>query len=323
MRTANNLLEIEDLQIHYLTDRGVIKAVDGVSLEVNQNESLAIVGESGCGKSTLAHGIFGMLPSNAKIVNGQVIFKGIDLTKSQESLLREIWFKEISIIFQASMNMLNPVMNIEKQIADVIMLHNRKISKNEALYEARKLLELTGIPKSRGKDYPHQLSGGQKQRVCIAMAIALKPTLIIADEPFTALDIVVQNQLIDLLSKLRQEIKSSLIFITHDINVVGELCDKIAVMYAGQIVEYGKLDKILNLPAHPYTRMLFDAVPTINGDITELKYIPGEPPNMANPPPGCKFHPRCPYTNLECKKKEPRLIKIEEEHYLACHLQKV
>jgi peptide/nickel transport system ATP-binding protein len=317
-------LKIEDLRIHYFTSSGdIIKAVDGVDLEIQQNESLAIVGESGCGKSTLAHGIFGMLPSNAKIVKGWIFFKGIDLTKSRESLLREIWFKEISIIFQESMNMLNPVMNVEKQIADVIMLHNRKISKNEALHEARKLLELTGIPKDKGKDYPHQLSGGQKQRVCIAMAIALKPTLIIADEPFTALDIVVQNQLIELLNKLRQEIKSSLIFITHDINVVGELCEKIAVMYAGQIVEYGKLDKVLNLPAHPYTQMLFDAVPTINGDTTELKYIPGEPPNMINPPPGCRFHPRCPYTNLECKKKEPQLVKIEEEHYSACHLQKV
>jgi peptide/nickel transport system ATP-binding protein len=317
-------LKIEDLRIHYFTSSGdIIKAVDGVDLEIQQNESLAIVGESGCGKSTLAHGIFGMLPSNAKIVKGRIFFKGIDLTKSRKSLLREIWFKEISIIFQESMNMLNPVMNVEKQIADVIMLHNRKISKNEALHEARKLLELTGIPKDKGKDYPHQLSGGQKQRVCIAMAIALKPTLIIADEPFTALDIVVQNQLIELLNKLRQEIKSSLIFITHDINVVGELCEKIAVMYAGQIVEYGKLDKVLNLPAHPYTKMLFDAVPTINGDTTELKYIPGEPPNMINPPPGCRFHPRCPYTNLECKKKEPQLVKIEKEHYSACHLQKV
>jgi peptide/nickel transport system ATP-binding protein len=317
-------LKIEDLRIHYFTSSGdIIKAVDGVDLEIQQNESLAIVGESGCGKSTLAHGIFGMLPSNAKIVKGRIFFKGIDLTKSRKSLLREIWFKEISIIFQESMNMLNPVMNVEKQIADVIMLHNRKISKNEALHEARKLLELTGIPKDKGKDYPHQLSGGQKQRVCIAMAIALKPTLIIADEPFTALDIIVQNQLIELLNKLRQEIKSSLIFITHDINVVGELCEKIAVMYAGQIVEYGKLDKVLNLPAHPYTKMLFDAVPTINGDTTELKYIPGEPPNMINPPPGCRFHPRCPYTNLECKKKEPQLVKIEEEHYSACHLQKV
>lgn len=317
-------MKIEDLRIHYFTSSGdIIKAVDGVDLEIQQNESLAIVGESGCGKSTLAHGIFGMLPSNAKIVKGRIFFKGIDLTKSRKSLLREIWFKEISIIFQESMNMLNPVMNVEKQIADVIMLHNRKISKNEALHEARKLLELTGIPKDKGKDYPHQLSGGQKQRVCIAMAIALKPTLIIADEPFTALDIIVQNQLIELLNKLRQEIKSSLIFITHDINVVGELCEKIAVMYAGQIVEYGKLDKVLNLPAHPYTKMLFDAVPTINGDTTELKYIPGEPPNMINPPPGCRFHPRCPYTNLECKKKEPQLVKIEEEHYSACHLQKV
>jgi len=317
-------LKIEDLRIHYFTSSGdIIKAVDGVDLEIQQNESLDIVGESGCGKSTLAHGIFGMLPSNAKIVKGRIFFKGIDLTKSRKSLLREIWFKEISIIFQESMNMLNPVMNVEKQIADVIMLHNRKISKNEALHEARKLLELTGIPKDKGKDYPHQLSGGQKQRVCIAMAIALKPTLIIADEPFTALDIIVQNQLIELLNKLRQEIKSSLIFITHDINVVGELCEKIAVMYAGQIVEYGKLDKVLNLPAHPYTKMLFDAVPTINGDTTELKYIPGEPPNMINPPPGCRFHPRCPYTNLECKKKEPQLVKIEEEHYSACHLQKV
>jgi len=298
----------------------MVKAVDGISFKVAPKEALALVGESGCGKSTVAHTVLRLLPSNAKIMNGQVIFDGkIDLTKADDETLRKIRFKEISIVFQGSMNMLNPVMRIEDQIAEVILIHEN-ITKEVAVQKARKLLETVGIPSYKGRDYPHQLSGGQKQRVCIAMAIALEPKLIIADEPFTALDVMVQAQLIELLKQIQKKIGSSLIFITHDIHVVGELCDKIAIMYAGKIVEYGRLKDIAKFPRHPYTVGLLEAIPSIDGPKGTLSSIPGFPPDLINPPSGCRFHPRCPQRFKLCDKKEPSLVKINKDHYVACHL---
>ncbi|RLI41404.1 ABC transporter ATP-binding protein [Candidatus Bathyarchaeota archaeon] len=318
--TNTPLLRVNDLSTYYYTRKGVVRAVDHVSFEVSTNESLAIVGESGCGKSTVAHTVIRLLPPNAKIVSGSIVFDGkIDLTKVDDDILRKIRFKEISIVFQGSMNMLNPVMRIEDQIAEVILIHE-VTTKEEAVRKARDLLETVGIPSSKGKDYPHQLSGGQKQRVCIAMAIALEPKLIIADEPFTALDVMVQAQLIELLKNIRRKIKNSLIFITHDIHVVGELCDKIAIMYAGKIVEYGELKDVVNSPKHPYTVGLLEAVPSIDGPATSLSSIPGLPPNLINPPSGCRFHPRCSKRLELCDKEVPPLVKVNKDHFVACHL---
>jgi len=320
--SSNALLRVENLRTYYYTKmRQVVVAVDGVNFEIGNNDALALIGESGCGKSTVARTIIRLLPSNARIVEGHVIFDGkIDLTRANEDVLRKLRFRKISIIFQGSMNMLDPVMKIEDQIAEVIKVHNRNTTKEEAIQQARRLLESVGIPPYKGKEYPHQLSGGQKQRVAIAMAIALKPSLIIADEAFTGLDVMVQAQLIELLNDLRKKMKVSLLFITHDIHVIGELCEKIAVMYAGKIVEYGDLKKISESPMHPYTMGLLNAVPTLDGSITGIRSIPGFPPNLSDPPPGCRFHPRCPYRFELCDKEEPQLVEVERGRYVACHL---
>lgn len=316
---VNPLLEIKGLHTYYYRkNRSAIRAVDGVNFEIGYGESLALVGESGCGKSTIAHTIMRLLPLNARIIKGHAIFEGsTDLTKVDEDSLRNIRFKKISIIFQASMNMLDPIMKLEDQIAELIKLHRKSVSKDEALQEARKLLEIVSIPAQKGKDYPHQLSGGQRQRVLIAMAIALKPKLIIADEPFTALDVMVQAQLIEQLNIIRKKIGNSLMLITHDIHVTGELCDKMAVMYAGKIVEYGSMKRIIESPAHPYTMGLLNSAPDITG-LIEPKSIPGFPPDLSNPPSGCRFHPRCPNKSKLCEKEEPRLFKKGEDHYVMC-----
>jgi len=313
------LLEVKDLHTYYYRKKGdTIRAVDGVNFEIGYGESLALVGESGCGKSTVAHTIMRLLPSNARIIKGHAIFEGsIDLTEVDEDQLRDIRFKKISIIFQASMNMLDPLMKVEDQIAELIKLHRKSVSKDEALQEARKLLEIVSIPPQKGKDYPHQLSGGQRQRVSIAMAIALKPKLIIADEPFTALDVMIQAQLIELLKSICKKIGSSLMLITHDIQVTGELCDKMAVMYAGKIVEYGSIKRIIESPAHPYTIGLLNSTTDITS-LIEPKSIPGLPPDLSNPPSGCRFHPRCPNRTKLCEKEEPKLFKKGNDHYVMC-----
>lgn len=316
-----SLLKVNNLSVCYSVGKHrKIKAVDKVNLEVGVGESWALIGESGCGKSTFAHSILRLLPSNAKITEGCIIFKGnVDLTKVEEDFLRNIRFRNISIIFQASMNMLDPLMKIEDQIAELLVLHGKVESHKDAVREAQNLLELVGIPSHKGRNYPHQLSGGQKQRVSIAMAIALEPDLIIADEPFTALDVMLQAQLIELLKEIREKINNSLLFITHDIHIVREICENIAIMYAGKIVEYGGLDKLIDSAMHPYTVALFDSAPDITGTI-KPKSIPGYPPDLSNPPSGCRFHPRCPYRFERCKKEEPILLKLGENHYGACFL---
>lgn len=307
---------------HYPSIKGyVIKAVDDVSFELNYGETLAIIGESGSGKSTLAHSIIRILPSNASIVRGEVIFKGSNLISCSKNDLRKIYFREISIVFQSAMNILNPVMKIEDQIADVLMLHS-KLSKKNSVKKAKELLELVGVPSDKSECYPHQLSGGQRQRVCIAMAIALNPSLIIFDEPFSALDVMVQAQLINLLREIHETSKSSMIIITHDIYTIRGLCEKTAIMYAGKIMEFADTVKIFESAAHPYSRSLIEAAPVLDEPITNIKYLKGSPPSLINPPPGCRFHPRCPYASHICMKEEPLLTKINKGHYVACHLWK-
>ncbi|MEB3765317.1 MAG: ABC transporter ATP-binding protein [Desulfurococcales archaeon] len=314
------LLEVENLRTYFYTLRGVVKAVDGVSFELEKGETLGIVGESGCGKSTLAWSLLRLVPPPGRIVGGQIRIDGKDIVGMSESeVRREIRWKRISMIFQGAMNALNPVYTVGDQIIEPLLLHTN-MTKQEALERARELIEAVGLAPSILERYPHELSGGQKQRVVIAMALALKPDIVIADEPTTALDVVVQAQILNLMKKLHQEEKMSIILITHDLGVVTELSEKIAVMYAGKIVEFGRAEDIFENPLHPYTKALIRAVPRLKGDIHKLEYIPGTPPDLRSPPPGCRFAPRCPRRFEPCDKEEPPIIEYSKGHYVACWL---
>ena len=314
------LLEVRNLKTYYYTLSGVVKAVDDVSFTVERGETLGIAGESGSGKSTVAFSVMVMPPPPGRIVSGDIILDGENIVKMKESeLRRKIRWKKISMVFQGAMNALNPVYTIGYQIAEPLILHGG-YTKKEAEERVKELLEMVGLDPTIAKRYPHELSGGQKQRVVIAMALALEPPLVIADEPTTALDVVVQAQIMNLLKKLKWEKKISMIFISHDLAVIAEVADKIAVMYGGKIVEYGPADKVYTEPKHPYTRLLLKSIPRLRGPIEKLEYIPGVPPDLRNPPPGCRFHPRCPYRFDPCDKEEPPLIEIEKDHYVACWL---
>ena len=314
------LLEINNLRTYYFTLRGVVKAVDNVSLSLEKGESLGIVGESGCGKSTLAWSLLGLVPPPGKIVGGSIKIDGKEITKMSEAQLRrEIRWKKISMIFQGAMNALNPVYKVGDQIIETMILH-ANMEREEALEKASKLVEQVGLTPEILDRYPHELSGGQKQRIVIAMAIALEPDIVIADEPTTALDVVVQAQILNLLKKLYREKGLSLILITHDLGVVAELSEKIAVMYAGKLVEYGTAEQIFLNPKHPYTESLIKAVPRLRGEKTKLVYIPGSPPDLRNPPRGCRFHPRCAKKVERCDKEEPPLVEVEKGHYVSCWL---
>ncbi|MCD6445144.1 ABC transporter ATP-binding protein [Candidatus Bathyarchaeota archaeon] len=315
------LLEVKDLRMYYEVGEGkFVKAVDGVSFNLDREEALGIVGESGCGKSSLAITILRILPSNARILGGEVLLDGVDILRLDENRLRkEVRWREISMVFQGSMNALNPIIKVGDQIAEAIMLHE-KVSKREAHRRAEELLSLVGIDPSRASSYPFELSGGQKQRAMIAMALALNPKVLIADEPTTALDVIVQAQTLKLIKELQSKLKLSLILISHDVSVIAEMSDKVAVMYAGKIVEYGPAIEVLLRPKHPYTSALLKAVPSIRESKRKLAYIPGVPPNLVNPPSGCRFHPRCPYAMDICREKEPNLKEVGKDHLVACHL---
>jgi peptide/nickel transport system ATP-binding protein len=314
------LLEVKNVKTYFYTMRGVVKAVDDVNIEVSKGESLGLAGESGCGKSTLAFTIIRLVPPPGRIVGGSMIFQGLDITKmSEEEFRKKIRWKGISMIFQGAMNVLNPVYTVGDQLAEVFMLH-KNYTKKEALAEAAKLLQMVGIEPRRLRSYPFELSGGMKQRVVIAMALALNPPLVIADEPTTALDVVVQAQIMNLLKKLKRELGTSIILISHDLSLIAELADKTAIMYAGKIVEYGLSDNVYKTPKHPYTQGLLGSIPRLRGEIRDLTWIPGIPPDLINPPPGCRFHPRCKYAMEKCKKEEPPMIEIEKGHYVACWL---
>ncbi len=314
------LLEVKNLKTYYYTLSGVVKAVDDVSFTVEKGETLGIAGESGSGKSTVAFSIMAMPPPPGRIVSGDIILDGVNIVKMKESELRKkIRWKKVSMVFQGAMNALNPVYTVGYQIAEPLILHGG-MDEKEAMERVSELLEMVGLDPEIAKRYPHELSGGQKQRVVIAMALALEPPLVIADEPTTALDVVVQAQIMNLLKKLKWEKKISMIFISHDLSVIAEVADKIAIMYGGKIVEYGPADKVYKEPKHPYTRLLLKSIPRLRGPIEKLEYIPGVPPDLRSPPPGCRFHPRCPYRIDPCDKEEPPLIEIEKDHYVACWL---
>ncbi len=313
------LLDVRNLKTYFYTTKGVVKAVDNVSVKLNKGEVLGLAGESGCGKSTLAYSIIRLVPPPGRIVSGEIYFNGENILKySDEEFRRKIRWKGISMVFQGAMNALNPVYTVGDQIAEVIMLHEG-LTKKEAYTRVYKLLALVGIDPRRAYSYPHELSGGMKQRVMIAMALALNPPLVIADEPTTALDVVVQAQIMNLLKRLQRELKISIILITHDLSLIAEIADKVAIMYAGKIVEYGTAEQIFYNPKHPYTQGLLSSIPRLRGELKKLEWIPGVPPDLIKPPPGCRFAPRCKFRFEKCD-SEPPVTEIEPGHYVACWL---
>jgi len=317
------LLDINDLTVYYKILRGYVKAVEGVNLQLRKGETLGLAGESGCGKTTMALSIMRLLPPNGRIVRGKIIFDGEDITTLPEDRVRkEIRWKKIAIVFQGAMNALNPVYSIGEQIIEAIRFHEPEVHKDEALERAKKLLELVGIDPSRVDNYPHEFSGGMRQRAMIAMALACNPKLLIADEPGTALDVIVQAQVLKLIVELQKKLNLSLILITHDLSIISETCEKAAIMYAGKLVENGSVYKIFKEPLHPYTQGLIASFPDIYAPKAEIKSIEGQPPDLLNPPSGCRFHPRCQYAMDICRVKEPPYVEVEKEHFVACHLVK-
>jgi len=316
------ILSVEKLKMYYQTLRGWVKAVDDVSFALEKGETIGLAGESGCGKTSVALTILRLLPINAKVVEGSIYFDGIDLLRlSHEKFRKEISWKRISTIFQGAMNALHPTMKIGDQIVESIINHE-KISKKEARERAAKLLDLVGIGASRIDRYPHELSGGMKQRTMIAMALSCNPDLIIADEPTTALDVIVADQVMKVMKELQQKLKISMIVISHDLSLIADTCEKVAIMYAGKIVEQGNIVEVYKEPLHPYTQKLINAFPSVTGPKKELTSIHGFPPDLLNPPPGCRFHPRCEYAMSICKEMEPSTININKDHIVACHLVK-
>ncbi len=314
------IISIKDLTVFYKGLRGYVHAVDGVTLDAYRNEVLGIVGESGSGKSTLALSILRILPQTAKIVKGSILFDGVDLAKAPESVLREIRWRRIAYVPQAALNALNPTLKISDHILETAKAHGIRDRKG-VLEKAKQLFEMLRLdPKRVLNSYPHELSGGMKQRVTIALGLLLDPEVLILDEPTTALDVLTQRFILDLLKDLRRKINITMIFITHDIAIEADLADRVAVMYAGKIMEVGDVYQIFKAPKHPYTQALIRSIPSLIGSVEEMKPIPGSPPDLVNPPPGCRFHPRCLYAMDICKRKEPPLLEIERGRLVACWL---
>ena len=323
MKTMNDIiLQINNLKTYLTTPSGIVQAVDGVDLNIAANQTLGLVGESGCGKSMTALSILKLYPKpQGKIVDGQIIFLGDDLVKKTEEEMYTIRGKKISMIFQEPMTSLDPVFPVGKEIVEVLTIH-QKLSIPEAEKQAIELLKRVRIPepKRRFREYPHQMSGGMRQRVMIAMALACRPALLIADEPTTALDVTIQAQIISLINDLKREFQTAVLLITHDLGIVAETCQQVAVMYAGKIVERADVYSIFSNTLHPYTGSLLNAIPRIQRNRQRLESIPGRVPNLCFPPGGCRFHPRCSKKMTICSTTEPLLKEIEKDHWVACHL---
>lgn len=318
-----NILEVLDLKVYYDTIQGEVKAVDGVNLVIEKGKSVGLAGESGCGKTTLGLSILKLLPSNGKIVSGSMMYNGEDVYAYDAKQFRErVRWNQISIIFQGSMNALNPVFKVEDQIAEAIKLHDKTKKRKERIRIARSLLKNVDIDPIMGSHYPHEFSGGMRQRAMVAMALACNPKLVIADEPTTALDVIVQKQLMDLLRRLKKEMGLSLLVISHDISVLAELCDYLNIMYAGKIIEWGEINEIFSSPQHHYTHGLISTFPRIDDKERKqtFEFIEGTPPNLIHPPPGCRFHPRCQRATEICKKNPaPEMRELKSNHHVACH----
>lgn len=314
-----SLLDIEDLKTYFTTSRGMVKAVDGISLKLDEGDSLGLAGESGCGKTTTALSIMRLLPSNGQVISGSILFRGVDLLGVEEEKFRRSYrWKQMSIIFQGAMNALNPVFRVGDQIAQAIRTHE-DIAKDDAWGKVEELFSLVGINPKRAMDYPHEFSGGMKQRAMIALALACNPAFVIADEPVTALDVIVQAQILELMRGLREKLGLSMIMITHDLSVIADTCNKAAIMYAGRIVEQADILTMFKHPEHPYSQGLLANYPSIKGEKKEFAPISGRPPNLISPPPGCRFHPRCPYAEEICTRERPELLEATRRHYVACH----
>ena len=319
---TDNVLEIKNLHTYFFTDDGVVKAVDGVDVELRRGTTLGIVGESGSGKSVTSLSVMGLLTgTKGKIVEGEILLDGKDLVGLSKEEKRKMRGSKISMIFQEPMTSLNPVMKIGDQIVECILQHE-KISKKEAYKKAEAMLRMTGVPRVEYmmKEFPFQLSGGQRQRVMIAMALVCKPEILIADEPTTALDVTIQAQILDLMNQLQKETGTSILFITHDLGVVAEVCDDVAVMYCGRVVEKGDVNAVFAKPSHPYTQGLLGSIPRLGDAGKELKSIPGNVPNPKYMPKGCKFAPRCPYATEKCQEEEPGFFEVGDGHISKCWL---
>jgi oligopeptide/dipeptide ABC transporter, ATP-binding protein, C-terminal domain len=312
------LLEVRNLSVNYTTMRGVVKALDRVSFDLDENETIAVVGETGSGKSTIAKAIVRVLEENARITGGEVIFEGVDVLKlSEEEFRRNYRWVKVAMVPQGSMNSLNPVLRVVDQMIEPLVL--RGVPKVDAIKIAGEALESVGLPKDTLNRYPHQLSGGMKQRVIIAMAIQARPKLVILDEPTSALDVMTQANIMNLLKRLKREFKLSYIFITHDLALASELADKVLVLYAGRVAELVQRTSYTRIPKHPYTQGLMTSVPTLRED-KKLSFIPGEVPSLINPPSGCRFHPRCPYVMDICRREDPPMIDLKDGRKVACWL---
>ncbi|MGB9778388.1 MAG: ABC transporter ATP-binding protein [Candidatus Bathyarchaeales archaeon] len=319
-RLFSNIYTIENITVEYVMRSMSVKAVNNVSVNIRNGEALGIVGESGSGKTTLALSLLNLVPPPGKITNGKIVFDGkVDVLALRGEELRKFRWKQVAMVFQGALNSFNPVLRIGDQMLETIMEHE-DVSKQEALERISKLLKLVRLEPNRTmRAFPHELSGGMKQRAMIATSLLLNPRVLILDEPTTALDVISQKYILNILSDLKKKLEITMILLTHDLAICTELVDRVAVMYAGRIVEIAKMEDLFLKPKHPYTIGLMRAVPSVVGDVKELKPIPGSPPDMFNMPSGCPFHPRCPYATERCKKEEPRLEETFEDHFVACH----
>jgi oligopeptide/dipeptide ABC transporter ATP-binding protein len=313
------LLEVHDLHVEFAMPGANVHAVDGLSFELEPGEALGLVGESGCGKTTTALAIMGLLPRNGRVTSGSIRLGGVELTELNQDQLRRHRWREMSIIFQGAMNALNPVQRVGDQVREPILLHEPGTTYREANRRVSHLFELVGIEPERKKRYPHEFSGGMRQRAMIAMALANNPKLVIGDEPTTALDVMVQAQILELLERLRRELGLAMILITHDLSVVAETCNRALVMYAGQLAETGTTVQLHDRALHPYTARLIGSVPNIEGKRDLGAGIPGRPPDLANPPPGCRFNPRCDHATAACIAAYPTPRSFGAQHAVACH----
>ena len=314
---ADPILQVVDLTMHYLTRQGEVKAVDGVSFDLERGQVLGLVGESGCGKTSVAMSLMKLLPDNARLIGGQVLLDGQDLLAMGEDQIRKYRGRRISMVFQAAMNSLDPVYRVGDQILEAIETHDPAITAQEARETITRLFRLVGLDPQLMERYPHEYSGGMRQRAVIAMALACQPDVVIADEPTTALDVIVQDRILRQLKEIQSDLGMSMVYITHDIAVVAEVTDQIGVMYAGKLVELGDTSQVFAKPIHPYTAALLSVSPSIRGEKRTLTALAGEPPNLIDPPQGCRFHPRCPYATEVCQREEPPIVK-RDNHWAAC-----
>ena len=306
---GGEVLRVEDLTMHYSTRLGTVRAVDGVSFSLHRGESLGLVGESGCGKTSVAMSLLRLLPDNATILGGRIYLDGVDLLGLSEERMRGYRWSRISMVFQAAMNSLDPVYRVGDQIIEALELHQNTKTRSESIQRVRELFDMVSLDKSFIQRYPHEYSGGMKQRAIIAMALACEPEIVIADEPTTALDVIVQDRILHELKEVQTRLGMSMIYISHDMAVIAEISDTMAVMYAGEIVEFGPTTEMFSHPIHPYSQALMSAFPSVAGEKLDLATIPGEPPDLTDPPTGCRFHPRCSYATEECTIERPPIVR--------------